>query len=558
MLPLALFFSGCSQKSQLSASEELNLYFDKLNLNALDVSFSTTVTIDSISETIETRMKVFGNEQEQKIYINMSDDENYLEVYFVDGYSYVDENGCVYTEPILVETFTEMYNANFIDIDKINLSEVMTTKSKSDKFITYVININEIDLNEILDEVAGLNQINLGIGNFIMEVVVDTKNQSNNIKKIKISLDFYIEDEFMNIVLDFEINAVNNQVQIEIPQNVAEAIDTHKFFIDPSIQWDFNNPPQAQEFVLDTSNQIKFSKTTWFTITPKTDCVYRFYSSYSFNNSIRIGKLYDENFQLLKSASGYTLNTSPDFNFYYTLKANKTYYLLATVKNGFGSRTEILGFIDSAPSRINAVPQGNMCSLNINEDYIIGDVSYNYFAFTTGESSLYSFTFSAVDSKSFAYNLYTTEFNYIINNYHLYTNVPYKMNLEPNTSYYMNIAINKDNCLTVRYEDLNNPFSNALSMQPELAVSLPNFENIFSFSVSESSQYKIVETGGVDYPYFLVMYYYDSNFNRLNNTYSFYLDITAGETYYLEVFVLSKDFDHPYENTPLITLVKLN
>lgn len=232
LLTVMTVFAACGQ----SPVEKMSAAFDAMEeINAVDMSMLIKARAGNERMGMSMRLKVAGTDQNQAAYIRVEDNNSgsVSTVYFSEGYICEDYG---YDYNIYQADYTDFISENqvppvSIDIDKL-IKKFTVTETKDGALDKYTLAADEAAFKEIFEEIFGdMSDGFYGLtdslkANFKINIWLD--RSTSLLKKIEYNFDFKVDDTDCNLNMTIDINAVNENVSIDIPVEVAEEIARYK------------------------------------------------------------------------------------------------------------------------------------------------------------------------------------------------------------------------------------------------------------------------------------------------------------------------------------------
>jgi hypothetical protein len=253
---IVLFFSlglfGCNQKRSIRNVEEILNKFE--DTTSIDIGYGISVS------SLETNFIVTGRIIVKEIcgklcaYMEMSGDVAPTKMYYIGDYVVTAEN----------EQY-EVYKSESFDFEAENpvpsfdfqeLKYQLTSKKEDDSII-YTIEIDDSEVKRLLDEMTG----NLYSGSSLsmtMEITVD--NKTEELERIEISSK---AGEFSSVQMTIYVKATGDDVSLEIPDSVYDAISEYILYYE-IVPVDYRNTEDGvvKYWDIGSYNKIVYDKTT--------------------------------------------------------------------------------------------------------------------------------------------------------------------------------------------------------------------------------------------------------------------------------------------------------
>ncbi|MFA7436447.1 MAG: hypothetical protein WC006_08810, partial [Bacilli bacterium] len=190
--------------------------------NSVDMDMKIQVNATGIGMTVDSKVIIKEIDSKTYTYMQMGEGDSSVKMYYVDNYVCVMTGG--YVEVMETEGFSEEnpvpsnFDFNFDEIDYEIEKETIDTN------IVYTVVMNDADVKGLVEEILDQELVGMSFG---VKLVLSVDKKTNDLTSLSMDIKMTQDEMVAKIIIDLKINALGDDVVLDIPQSVTKKIQDY-------------------------------------------------------------------------------------------------------------------------------------------------------------------------------------------------------------------------------------------------------------------------------------------------------------------------------------------
>ncbi len=251
MFFLSLALVGCNPFiKDIDRVERALMKFEENN--SVDMDMKIQVNATGIGMTVDSKVIIKEIDSKTYTYMQMGEGDSSVKMYYVDNYVCVMTGG--YVEVMETEGFSEEnpvpsnFDFNFDEIDYEIEKETIDTN------IVYTVVMNDADVKGLVEEILDQELVGMSFG---VKLVLSVDKKTNDLTSLSMDIKMTQDEMVAKIIIDLKINALGDDVVLDIPQSVTKKIQD---YIDnnPNPDPDPDPDPEPVKYIDTNDGVVKY------------------------------------------------------------------------------------------------------------------------------------------------------------------------------------------------------------------------------------------------------------------------------------------------------------